>query len=80
MPRWKSSTGAIEAAHDLGAGRATIFRRVIIPLTLPGIIAGAMLTFLPALGMLHVADLLGGAKTMLVGNLIHDQFLILFRI
>ncbi|HNW77964.1 MAG TPA: spermidine/putrescine ABC transporter permease PotB [Candidatus Competibacteraceae bacterium] len=65
----------IEAAHDLGAGRVTIFRRVIIPLTLPGIIAGAMLTFLPALGMFYVADLLGGAKTMLVGNLIRDQFL-----
>ena len=65
----------IEAAHDLGAGRVMIFRRVIIPLTLPGIIAGAMLTFLPALGMFYVADLLGGAKTMLVGNLIRDQFL-----
>lgn len=65
----------IEAARDLGAGRITIFRRIILPLTLPGIIAGCMLTFLPGLGMFYVADLLGGAKAMLVGNLTRDQFL-----
>ena len=65
----------IEAARDLGAGWITIFRRIILPLTLPGIVAGCMLTFLPGLGMFYVADLLGGAKTMLVGNLIRDQFL-----
>lgn len=65
----------IEAARDLGAGRVTIFRRIILPLTLPGIIAGCMLTFLPGLGMFYIADLLGGAKAMLVGNLIRDQFL-----
>ena len=65
----------IEAARDLGAGRVTIFRRIILPLTLPGIIAGCMLTFLPGLGMFYVADLLGGARTLLVGNLIRDQFL-----
>ena len=65
----------IEAARDLGAGRITIFRRIILPLTLPGVIAGCMLTFLPGLGMFYVADLLGGAKTLLVGNLIRDQFL-----
>ena len=65
----------IEAARDLGAGRITIFRRIILPLTLPGVIAGCMLTFLPGLGMFYVADLLGGARTLLVGNLIRDQFL-----
>lgn len=65
----------IEAARDLGAGRVTIFRRIILPLTLPGVIAGCMLTFLPGLGMFYVADLLGGARTLLVGNLIRDQFL-----
>ena len=65
----------IEAARDLGAGRLTIFRRIILPLTLPGVIAGCMLTFLPGLGMFYVADLLGGARTLLVGNLIRDQFL-----
>ncbi|HOW75673.1 MAG TPA: spermidine/putrescine ABC transporter permease PotB [Candidatus Competibacteraceae bacterium] len=65
----------IEAARDLGAGKITIFLRIVIPLTLPGIIAGSLLTFLPGLGMFYVADLLGGAKTLLVGNLIRDQFL-----
>ena len=65
----------VEAARDLGAGRVTIFRRILLPLTLPGIIAGSLLTFLPGLGMFYVADLLGGAKTLLVGNLIRDQFL-----
>lgn len=65
----------IEAARDLGAGWMTIFLRIILPLTLPGIIAGCMLTFLPGLGMFYVADLLGGAKALLVGNLIRDQFL-----
>ncbi|MFO1424710.1 MAG: spermidine/putrescine ABC transporter permease PotB [Candidatus Competibacteraceae bacterium] len=65
----------IEAARDLGAGRITIFRRIILPLTLPGIVAGCLLTFLPGLGMFYVADLLGGARAMLVGNLIRDQFL-----
>lgn len=65
----------IEAARDLGAGQFTIFRRIIVPLTLPGIIAGCILTFLPGLGMFYVADLLGGAKALLVGNLIRDQFL-----
>jgi spermidine/putrescine transport system permease protein len=65
----------IEAARDLGAGRITIFLRIVVPLTLPGIIAGGLLTFLPGLGMFYVADLLGGAKTLLVGNLIRDQFL-----
>jgi spermidine/putrescine transport system permease protein len=65
----------IEAACDLGAGKMTIFLRIVVPLTLPGIIAGSLLTFLPGLGMFYVADLLGGAKTLLVGNLIRDQFL-----
>jgi spermidine/putrescine transport system permease protein len=44
-------------------------------LTLPGIIAGSMLVFLPALGMFYIPDMLGGAKNLLVGNLIQDQFL-----
>ena len=47
----------------------------LLPLTLPGIIAGSMLVFLPALGMFYIPDMLGGAKNLLVGNLIQDQFL-----
>ncbi|MDQ2695850.1 MAG: spermidine/putrescine ABC transporter permease PotB [Pseudomonadota bacterium] len=65
----------IEAARDLGARRRRIFLTVILPLTLPGIVAGGMLTFLPALGMFYIPDVLGGAKSLLAGNLIRDQFL-----
>jgi spermidine/putrescine transport system permease protein len=65
----------VEAARDLGATRTATFIRIIIPLTMPGIIAGSMLVFLPALGIFYIPDLLGGAKTLLVGNLIKNQFL-----
>jgi spermidine/putrescine transport system permease protein len=65
----------VEAAYDLGAGRLQVFARVILPLTLPGIIAGCILVFLPALGLFYIPDLLGGAKSMLLGNFIRDQFL-----
>jgi spermidine/putrescine transport system permease protein len=65
----------VEAARDLGATRTATFIRIIIPLTMPGIIAGSMLVFLPALGIFYIPDLLGGAKTLLVGNIIKNQFL-----
>ncbi|GKX57906.1 spermidine/putrescine ABC transporter permease [Leminorella grimontii] len=65
----------IEAARDLGAGKVQTFTRVIIPLTMPGIIAGCLLVLLPAMGMFYIADLLGGAKNLLVGNVIKNQFL-----
>lgn len=65
-----------EAGHDLGARRMQVFFRITVPLTMPGIIAGTMLVFLPALGMFYVADVLGGARAMLLGNYIRDQFLI----
>jgi len=66
----------IEAARDLGAGSFQTFFRVSLPLTLPGIIAGSMLVFLPALSMFYVPDILGGAKSLLVGNFIRNQFLV----
>lgn len=65
----------VDAARDLGASKLTVFRKVILPLTMPGIIAGIMLVFLPAMSMFYIPDLLGGAKTLLVGNLIENQFL-----
>jgi spermidine/putrescine transport system permease protein len=65
----------VEAARDLGAGPMAAFRKVVLPLTLPGIIAGSLMVFLPGVGMFYVADLLGGAKELLVGNLIKNQFL-----
>jgi spermidine/putrescine transport system permease protein len=65
----------LEAARDLGASPAAAFWRVTVPLSLPGIMAGVLLTFLPALGMFYIPDILGGAKVMLVGNFIRNQFL-----
>lgn len=66
----------IDAARDLGANRFTTFKRVIIPLTLPGIISGCILVFLPAMTLFYIPDILGGAKSILLGNLIQNQFLI----
>lgn len=65
----------IEAAHDLGAGPWRVFSSVIIPLTLPGLAAGTLLVFVPAIGMFAVTDLLGGAKVPLIGNVIQNQFM-----
>ena len=66
----------LEAGRDLGASRVQNFCRITVPLTAPGIIAGTMLVFLPALGMFYIADILGGARSMLLGNYIRDQFLV----
>lgn len=66
----------IDAARDLGANKITTFRKIIIPLTMPGIIAGSILVFLPAMTIFYIPDILGGAKSILLGNLIQNQFLI----
>ncbi len=66
----------VDAARDLGANRFTTFRKVILPLTLPGILAGCILVFLPAMTIFYIPDLLGGSKTILLGNLIQNQFLV----
>jgi spermidine/putrescine transport system permease protein len=66
----------IDAARDLGADRFTTFRRVIIPLTMPGIVAGSILVFLPAMTLFYIPDILGGAKSIMLGNLIQNQFFI----
>ncbi|HDL5792926.1 TPA: spermidine/putrescine ABC transporter permease PotB, partial [Mannheimia haemolytica] len=65
----------LEAAKDLGANAFQRFIKVTIPLTMPGIVAGCLLVLLPAMGMFYVADLLGGGKTPLVGNIIKSLFL-----
>ena len=64
----------LEAAADLGAGRGAVLRRVTVPLALPGIVAGVVLVFIPSLGQFVVSDLLGGAHSMLIGNLVQNQF------
>ncbi len=66
----------IDAARDLGANSFTTFRKIIIPLTMPGIIAGSILVFLPAMTIFYIPDILGGAKSILLGNLIQNQYLI----
>ncbi|HTN33744.1 MAG TPA: spermidine/putrescine ABC transporter permease PotB [Marinobacter sp.] len=63
------------ASHDLGAGRLATFIHVIVPLTLPGILAGVMLVLLPAMGLFFVPDVLGGSRNLLIGNVIKNQFL-----
>jgi spermidine/putrescine transport system permease protein len=70
----KLDPSLLEAAADLGARPWRAFLRVTLPLSLPGVIAGSILVFIPAMGMFVVPDLMGGAKTVLVGNLIRNQF------
>lgn len=65
----------VEAAQDLGANDINTFWRIVLPLTRKGIIAGSLLVFIPALGAFITPDILGGAKTMMIGNLIQNQFL-----
>lgn len=66
----------LEASSDLGANHVSTFWRVTVPLTMPGIVAGIVLVFIPSIGQFVVSDLLGGAKSMLAGNLIQNQFAI----
>lgn len=64
----------LEASLDLGAGHFRTFRSVVVPLAMPGLVTGAVLVFILALGNFVAADLLGGADTMMIGNLIAQQF------
>ena len=70
----KLDRSLIEAAADLGASPLRSFLRVILPLTWPGVAAGAMLVFVPAIGMFAVTDLMGGNRVLMVGNVIQNQF------
>jgi len=70
----KLDPSLIEAAHDLGAGPTRVFLEVILPLTRPGIGAGVLLVFVPALGMFAITDLMGGARVPMIGNVIQNQF------
>lgn len=65
----------IEAAHDLGAGSITVFFKIIIPLTISGIISGIVMVFVPALTSFAVSELLGGGKVLLIGNIIEESFM-----
>ena len=70
----KLDKSLIEASSDLGAKPYKTFFKVTLPLTSPGIFASVILTFIPALGYYFTADVLGGGKVMMIGNLIKNQF------
>ena len=72
----KLDRSLLEAAADLGARPREALWRVTVPLTLPGIVAGSLLVFIPSLGAFLAPDLLGGARTVYIGNLIQSQFAI----
>ena len=72
----KMDVSLIEAADDLGANGVTIFRKVIFPLSLPGVISGIIMVFMPAVSTFVIPRLLGGGKNVLIGNLIEKLFLV----
>ncbi len=72
----KHDPALLDAAQDCGAGAWQRFWRVTFPLSLPGIFSGAVLVFIPVLGIFAIPDILGGTGDMLIGNLIKEQFLV----
>lgn len=71
----KIEKSLIEAAEDLGASRLEVFTRIIFPLSIPGIVTGITMVFMPAVSTFVISRLLGGGQYMLIGNLIEQQFL-----
>ena len=69
----KMDWSLVEAARDLGASRTKAFWTVTFPLTLPGLMSGVILTFIPSMGLFFIADILGGNKIVLVGSVIQEQ-------
>ncbi|WP_422000631.1 ABC transporter permease subunit [Reyranella sp.] len=70
----KLDDGLLEAASDLGAGPVAAFLTVTLPLSLPGIVAGCLLVFIPAVGEFVIPDLLGGTDTLMIGKVLWDEF------
>ena len=66
----------VEAAWDLYASRWAVFTQVVVPLTMPGIVGGCVLVFIPSIGSFITPDLLGGARSMMIGNLIQHEYLV----
>lgn len=71
----KLDNSLLEAARDLGANTAGVFRKVIFPLSLPGILSGVTMVFVPSVSTFAISRLLGGGKQMMLGDLIEQQFL-----
>ncbi len=70
----KLDVKVIEAAQDLGANNITVFRRVILPLSMPGVYSGIIMVFIPCLSTFVISEKLGGGKVYLIGNVINDMF------
>lgn len=70
----KIDSSVVEAAQDLGANRFVVFRKVIFPLSLPGVISGVSMTFMPAVSTFIISRLLGGGQQALIGDIIENQF------
>ena len=73
----KIDKDVLEAAQDLGATAFTTFKRIIVPLSLPGVLSGIIMVFIPSLSEFVVADILGGSKILLFGNVIEQEFNVL---
>ena len=71
----KLDNSLIEAARDLGANSVNVFRRVILPLSLPGVLSGITMVFVPSVSTFAISKMLGGGTEMLLGDLIEQQFL-----
>ena len=71
----KIDNSLIEAARDLGSGGVQVFRRIILPLSVPGIISGVTMVFIPSISTFIISKILGGGKDFLIGDLIEDYFL-----
>jgi len=71
----KLNNNIIEASYDLGGNKLKTFFKIILPETLPGLFSGSLMVFIPAIGYFFISDILGGGKSMLIGNLIKNQFL-----
>lgn len=71
----KIDNSLIEAARDLGSGGVQVFRRIILPLSVPGIISGITMVFIPSISTFIISKILGGGKDFLIGDLIEDYFL-----
>lgn len=72
----KMDSGILEAADDLGANKYVVFRKIILPLSMPGVISGIVMVFMPAVSTFIIPQLLGGNKSMMIGNLIEKLFIL----
>lgn len=72
----KIDESVIEAAQDLGANSVKVFFKVIMPLSIPGIISGFTMVFLPSITTFYISNIFGGSKVMLIGNVIEERFLV----